>query len=222
MEISGSSLGVEIAKKKIFSQINIHCSAGQMTALVGPSGSGKTTLLHCLGMLQRPTHGKIQIGSVDATCWKERQRRAFWSKSAAFVLQDYGVIEDESVEFNVTMTPKVIRRRGSVVSDRAQTILTQVGLGGRASEQAAHLSGGEKQRLAIARAVYKKAEVIFVDEPTASLDAANRQLVIDLLTERATAGANVIIATHDDEMISACHKIHRIPSAPDDTAGGQV
>jgi putative ABC transport system ATP-binding protein len=210
MIVSGIQVGLDIAGHTIFSGVDISCPTGQLTALVGPSGSGKTTLLHCLGMLQRPSQGKILIDGVDATGWSERQRRVFWQRSAAFVLQDYGVIEDESVEFNVTMKPKLFGRSRSAESSTSRQTLEQVGLGGRGAEQASHLSGGEKQRLAIARAVYKNADVIFVDEPTASLDGDNRTLVIDLLLARAVAGANVIIATHDDEMIAACHQVHRV------------
>ncbi len=213
MLITGTDLGWTISDHVIFDDVFIVCQPATLTALVGPSGSGKTTLLHCLGMLQQPSRGSITLDGVDATHWTERKRRAFWQSSAAFVLQDYGIIEDETVEFNVFMrTPRRFARRKSV-NHRANEILNDVGLSGRGAELAAHLSGGEKQRLAIARAVYKNASAIFVDEPTASLDVANRQRVIDLLLDRAHSGATVIVATHDEEMISACSVIHPVGQA---------
>lgn len=137
--------------------------------LAGPSGSGKTTLLHCLGLLQQPTSGQVLVGGRDATSWSASQRRAFWRDHAAFVLQDYGVMNEESVAFNVTMAMSVLGRRA--VGDRrrlAQALALTGHLEGRGDDLAAHLSGGEKQRLGVARAIYKDARCIFVDEPTAS------------------------------------------------------
>jgi putative ABC transport system ATP-binding protein len=99
-----------------------------------------------------------------------------------------------------------------VTGDRArwESALERTGLGGRARDMASHLSGGEKQRLAVARAIYKDATVILVDEPTASLDADNRRPVIDLLAGLADMGRTVIVATHDDEMMAACGVLHAV------------
>ncbi len=213
MQISAKNLGLTVAEHHIFGEVTLDCPAESLTALIGPSGSGKTTLLHCLGMLLRPSCGNIWMNDEMTTEWSEHKRRQFWQRNAAFVLQDYGIIEDESVYFNVTMESKKFFQRRAKLDSRAEEILEHVGLGGRTTELAAHLSGGEKQRLAIARAMYKKAQAIFVDEPTASLDENNRQLVIDLLRARATDGATVIIATHDEEMIGACDTHYRVDLA---------
>jgi len=205
MNIEADDVTVVIDGREIVHGACLVCSPGTMTALVGPSGSGKTTLLHCLGLLQRPTSGRVLVDGTDTTGWKSWQRRRFWKVHSAFVLQDYGVMEEESVAFNVTMASSVFGSR--VVGDhrRLQAALEETGLSGRDGELAAHLSGGEKQRLSIARAIYKNAQVVFVDEPTASLDDGNRAKVIELFASLARQGCVVVVATHDAEMIDACN-----------------
>lgn len=206
MRITAESLSVVIDQRPVVTDVDLTCAAGATTALVGPSGSGKTTLLHALGLLVRPTSGRVLVDGMDTTQWNARRRRRFWSDNVSFVLQDYGVMEEESVAFNVTMRASVLT--GTVRADRQrlEETLELTGLAGREDEPASHLSGGEKQRLAVARAVYKDASVVLVDEPTASLDAANRSHVIDLFTGLARRGCVVVVATHDDEMMAACDR----------------
>lgn len=208
MNIAADDVTVVIDGREIVHRACLDCSPGTMTALVGPSGSGKTTLLHCLGLLQRPTSGRVLVDATDTTGWKSRQRHRFWKEHSAFVLQDYGVMEEESVAFNVTMASSVFGSRVLGDRQRLKAALEETGLGGRDIELAAHLSGGEKQRLSIARAIYKNAQVIFVDEPTASLDDGNRAKVIELFASLARQGCVVVVATHDAEMIDACNVRH--------------
>lgn len=215
MKVEGSQVTVVIDGRQVVGSASPICRPGTMTALVGPSGSGKTTLLHCLGLLQRPTTGQVLIDGVNATSWKESRRRRFWKEHAAFVLQDYGVMEEESVAFNVTMSASILGHRVQGDHGRLLDALEQTGLAGRGEEVAAHLSGGEKQRLAVARAIYKDAHLIFVDEPTASLDEANRAKVIDLFEQRSRAGCTVVVATHDEAMIAACPSRYSLQNAPD-------
>ena len=205
MNILADDVTVVIDGREVVHRACLDCSPGTMTALVGPSGSGKTTLLHCLGLLQLPTRGRVLVDGTDTTGWKSGQRRRFWKEHSAFVLQDYGVMEEESVAFNVTMAASVFGSRVLGDRQRLQAALEATGLSGRDGELAAHLSGGEKQRLSIGRAIYKNAQVIFVDEPTASLDAGNRANVIALFASLARQGCVVVVATHDAEMIDACN-----------------
>lgn len=210
MTIEAQAVSVVMDGREIIRQASLVCEPGTMTALVGPSGCGKTTLLHCLGLLQQPTSGRVLVDGVDTTAWKAGQRRRFWKDSGAFVLQDYGVMEEESVAFNVVMKSSIFGSR--VLGDQTELneALELTGLSGRNNELAAHLSGGEKQRLSIARAIYKNAKAVFVDEPTASLDEANRTRVIELFRNLATRGCMVIVATHDDEMMAACDTRHSL------------
>lgn len=210
MEISAVNVGVAIGGYDVLRAETVVCRPGTMTALVGPSGSGKTTLLHCLGLLQNTTRGYVALDGVDTTTWKDAQRRQFWRDHAAFVLQDYGIMEDESVAFNVVMSAGLLSSRVRGDRQRMVDALAATGLEGRENEIAAHLSGGEKQRLAVARAIYKRADVVLVDEPTASLDDANRNRVIGLLQSRVRDGCTVIVATHDPVFIDACDLRHLV------------
>lgn len=225
MNIAADDVTVVIEGREIVHRASLDCSPGTMTALVGPSGSGKTTLLHCLGLLQLPTSGRVLVDGTDTTGWKSRQRRRFWKEHGAFVLQDYGVMEEESVAFNVTMTSSIFGSRVSGDHRRLKLALKETGLGGRDGELAARLSGGEKQRLSVARAMYKNARVAFVDEPTASLDAGNRARVVELFAALARQGCVVVIATHDAEMINACdarYSLSRDTATAGDSAGSAV
>ncbi|WP_433271928.1 ABC transporter ATP-binding protein [Actinosynnema sp. CS-041913] len=213
MLVRAEGVGVAIGGRAVLDGETLRCAPGTMTALVGPSGSGKTTLLHCLGLLLPVDRGRIVIGDDDVTGYGAAARRRFWRDHAAFVLQDYGIMDEESVAFNVTMSAGLFGRRATGDLDRLARVLEQTGLGGREEEVASHLSGGEKQRLALARAIYKQAEVVFVDEPTASLDATNRRKVIDLFADFAAGGCTVIVSTHDAEMIEACGSRYEIGSA---------
>jgi putative ABC transport system ATP-binding protein len=201
MEIQADDVEVSIGRQTIIRGASLTCRPGTMTALVGPSGCGKTTLLHCMGLLQRPTAGRIRIDGVDATDWSSSRRRRFWSDSCAFVLQDYGLMDEESVAFNVTMSASIVGRK--VVGDqkRLRAALAQTGLSGREREAVIHLSGGEKRRLGVARALYKDARVVLVDEPTASLDGPNRKRLIEIFELLRREGRTIVVATHDDDFM---------------------
>ncbi|TDB82181.1 ABC transporter ATP-binding protein [Micromonospora sp. KC721] len=212
MLVEAEDVSVAIGGRQVLDGECVRCEPGTMTALVGPSGSGKTTLLHCLGLLLLVNRGRILIDGKDVTRYGSAARRRFWRDHVAFVLQDYGIMDEESVAFNVTMQSSLLGRRATGDGKRFVQVLEQTGLAGRQDEVASHLSGGEKQRLALARAIYKRAAVVFVDEPTASLDAANRRKVIALFAELAASGCTVIVSTHDSEMIDACGSRQEIGS----------
>lgn len=200
MIIQTKKIGIEISGKTIFSNISLEINPNEMIAITGPSGSGKTTLLNCLGLIQSVNSGDILIENQNASKWKEKEKTSFWKDKAAFIYQDYGIIEDEDISYNVTLNKQ--QAKAKIVEE----ILHTVGLGGRGREMAAVLSGGEKQRLGVARAIYKKASIIYADEPTASLDQMNREVIINLLRKCSENGASVIIATHDERLVSVCDR----------------
>lgn len=200
MEIKVNDITVNISGKKIFSNVSFEMKKGEMIAITGPSGCGKTTLLNCLGLIQAVDCGNIMIDGKDVTKLRDKEKTKFWHDYATFIYQDYGIIEDESVAYNVTLDKSKMR------SNKVQTILQKVGLAGRDNDLAIVLSGGEKQRIGIARAIFKNATVIYADEPTASLDANNRELVIELLRQCVKQGAIVVLATHDERLVNECHR----------------
>ena len=198
MNINANNVTLSINGRTILSNVTLLAEGGKMTALSGKSGSGKTTLLNCLGLIQPIDSGEIMVDNLDATNWGEAKRTKFWHDSAEFIYQDYGIIDDETVSFNVSL--KKIGNNQREISK----VLETVGLGGREKDMAMVLSGGEKQRLGIARAIYKNASVIFADEPTASLDEENREIVISLLRDCANRGVAIILATHDERLVYEC------------------
>lgn len=198
-----------IGGRQILSGISAYCESGKMTALAGVSGSGKTTLIGILGLLIPPTDGTVEIDGQNQ--WTTRGRRQFWKQKAAFVYQDYGLIDEEDVAYNVTLR----RRLNGRDRARLSLILTQVGLSDRDGDMVATLSGGEKQRVSIARALYKKAVYIFADEPTASLDKTNREKVYGLLRKACDRGACVIVSTHDQDLVSKCDAVIQLPTESD-------
>ncbi|QQY79209.1 putative ABC transport system ATP-binding protein [Keratinibaculum paraultunense] len=201
MKIEAKEISLNIKGHVIFENISFTIEGPQMVAITGPSGCGKTSLLNCLGLIQKISNGAILINGKDCSNLTEKERIDFWQKQAAFIYQDYGIIEDENVRYNITFSNK--QKNDKEISE----ILKQVGLINKIDTQASVLSGGEKQRLGIARALYKKAKFIFADEPTASLDAKNREIIIDLLKSCVNEGAIVILATHDERLSMICNSV---------------
>lgn len=208
--IEASRISVRIKSRDIIHDLSFSCDPGQAIAITGSSGCGKTTLLNALGRLLPISGGSLHLNGVDASRWNERQCRRFWQTSAAFVLQDYGLVDEETVAYNVTLTKPLWGRARA--STEVLEVLDRVGLGDRASDPAIELSGGERRRVAIARAMYRRASIIFADEPTASLDEHNRSIVQDLLLAEAQRTSTVVIATHDLTLASACDKAIQLPS----------
>ncbi|WP_454228211.1 ABC transporter ATP-binding protein [Propioniciclava flava] len=202
IELIDGTLTIE--SRPIFTDISLRLEPGVMTALVGPSGSGKTSLLHCLGRIQDVSAGRILIGGEDASQWGSGRRRRFWRDQAAFIHQDYGIVPDGTVAYNVSLAGGIFPRRHRAPSARETAALADVGLADRGADKVVQLSGGERQRVGIARALYKGAAYIFADEPTASLDEDNADRVIALLLASRSAGAAVVVATHDARLASRC------------------
>lgn len=204
MEIHADNVAVEVGGRRILSDFSVDAASGHMVALTGPSGCGKTTGLNVVSLLVRPAAGSCFVNDVETSGWTDEHRRTFWRDHASFVFQDLGLMLDESVQHNVAIGLGSQRMSAAQKRKRCSEALERVGLADRAGDSASYLSGGERQRAAIARAIAKGASCIFADEPTASLDAGNRDVVYGLLRERTEAGVLVIVATHDRWLADHC------------------
>ena len=181
---------------------------GMATAIIGRSGSGKSTLLHILGTLDTPDSGSLMFNGEDLTKLSDSQKAAFRSKNLGFVYQFHHLLPDFSALENVMM-PLLIAGMGMrQARQRAAEYLSLVGLEGKFSSRPSEMSGGERQRAAIARALCPRPSLILADEPTGNLDAKNAQAVFDLFTTLTKKdGAAVVMVTHDNSLAARCARV---------------
>lgn len=180
--------------------VSMQIAAGEMVAIVGPSGAGKSTLLHLMGGLDRPSRGAVRYDDVNFQQLTDDQLADFRNRHIGFVFQFHHLLPEFSALEN-TMMPALIRRRTKrEVQQEAQQLLLSVGLGERMQHRPGELSGGEQQRVAVARALMNRPEVILADEPTGNLDRATGQSVQKLLRQlNEERGQTFVIVTHDRE-----------------------
>jgi lipoprotein-releasing system ATP-binding protein len=184
----------------ILSDVSLTLERGDAVAIMGPSGSGKSTLLYILGALERPTSGTVTLDGNDPFTLGEREQAAFRNQHVGFVFQDHSLLPQCSVLENV-LTPTLVaptaERGGADVDARARGILQQVGLAERLDHRPGELSGGEKQRAAVARALIRNPSLLLCDEPTGNLDRAAADGVAALLLDLHAARQTIlVVVTH--------------------------
>lgn len=179
--------------------VSLTIKKGEFIGIMGASGSGKSTLLHLLGLLDKPTEGRIFLGGVDVKALTDRQRTRFRLKRLGYVFQDYALVPELTVEENVYLTSML---RGTPKEEyRAQTlsILDRIGLSDRLTHKHNELSGGQQQRVAIARAIVNKPEILFADEPCANLDSESSRNVLDLFKQiNKEMSQTIVMVSHED------------------------
>jgi lipoprotein-releasing system ATP-binding protein len=179
---------------------NLTAAAGESIAIMGPSGSGKSTLLHCVGTLEPPSSGSVQIDGTDPFVLAEAAIARFRNETIGFVFQDHHLLPQYSVLEN-TLLPTVAFKGTPDGEERARALLDRVGLGHRLEHRPAELSGGERQRVAIARALINQPGLLLCDEPTGNLDGPNADTVADLLLElHAEASSVLLVVTHSPRL----------------------
>lgn len=193
-QLAVSNLTKSFAERTLWSDVSFELSPGEILALRGDSGSGKSTLLNALGLLTQVDSGTITYAGrpLKARGWNSRRTRV---ETVSFLFQDYGLVEDATVSENLDIAgrPKAFSRRRNY-----EDILERFGLSGRQDSPVYELSGGEQQRVALARLLVRPTPVILADEPTAALDEGNTAVVLSALRELADEGRIIIIATHSD------------------------
>ncbi len=178
--------------------VELCACAGEIMLIMGPSGSGKTTLLTMIGGLLRPTSGRVVIDNVEVTALRPAQLPSVRRHHVGFVFQTFNLLESLSAQENVEVALNVAGVRGHAARDRARDLLTQAGLGSRLDFRAKDLSGGEKQRVSIARALANEPRLLLADEPTANLDSKHGHDVMQLLHDLAKRHRRtVVVVSHD-------------------------
>ncbi|MFH1057260.1 MAG: cell division ATP-binding protein FtsE [Pseudomonadota bacterium] len=181
-------------------QVNLHVRPGQFVYLTGPSGAGKTTLLRLLFAAEAPSSGLVRVGGADLGRLKPRQIPLLRRK-VGVIFQDFKLIAGLSVFENVALALRVAGMNGARLAQRVDEVLERVGLMAQAGVQAGELSGGEQQRVAVARALVGRPPLLLADEPTGNLDPVSAAEVMRLLIEAHARGGTVLVASHDPALL---------------------
>jgi len=198
------------ATRTILDGVDLDVPSGEVLVVSGPSGSGKSTLLTIAGLLRTPDEGEVSVAGSPTSGLSHRQRTAFRRDHVAFVFQSANLMPSLTAVEQLELVGHIRRERRSAVRARAHALLEDLGLEGRAAQLPAEMSGGERQRVGIARALMAEPRVLLADEPTASLDRERAASVVDLLAEVAEQrGLAMIIAAHDDApLVRAGRHLH--------------
>jgi len=192
----------------VLSGLDLDVAPGEMIAVVGASGVGKSTLLHVLGTLDRPDGGSLRIAGEDVLGLSEPQRCQFRNRTLGFVFQFHHLLPEFSAAENVAMPLLIARRPAPEARARALELLDEVGLRERADHRPGALSGGEQQRVAVARALAASPRVLLADEPTGDLDRATGQRLAESLRALVRARSlTVVIVTHNEELARGCDRV---------------
>jgi len=184
----------------ILSGISLSLSRGEAVAIMGPSGSGKSTLLYILGALEPPTSGRVTLDGRDPYQLPEKELAAFRNRQVGFLFQDHCLLPQCTVLENV-LIPTLVADSGAGCHERARRLLERVGLAERLDHRPAELSGGEKQRAALARALIREPVLLLCDEPTGNLDRAAAEAVGSLLLDLHRGGQSIlVVVTHSAEL----------------------
>ena len=196
---------------EVLKGIDLTINKGEVVSIVGPSGAGKTTLLQISGTRDRPDSGRVLFDGIDISDYKEKQLSAFRNQHIGFVFQFHQLLPEFTAVENVMMPALIGGASMNDARERAMEMLDYLHLTDRATHKPAELSGGEKQRVAVARALVNRPQVILADEPSGSLDTHNKeelhQLFFDL---RRELGQTFIIVTHDEQLAATTDRTIRL------------
>lgn len=197
----------------VLQNVQLRMTQGDDISIVGPSGSGKSTLLYILGTLDQPSSGSVELGGVNPFSLSNQELAKFRNKSVGFVFQDHHLLPQLSVIENVLLPAVALGTPTQTEVDRARELLAAVGLADRVQHLPAEISGGERQRAAVARALLNRPRLLLADEPTGNLDSQASQIVAELLYQLPKReGAMLIVVTHSQQVADQASKRLRLES----------
>lgn len=192
--------GVEV---KALDRVSLDIYPGEFVSIIGPSGCGKSTLLHCMGLLDRPTSGRVLISGKDTSKITGKEIALFRGERLGFVFQNYNLIPRLNVMENVILPGLIVGKNQSDLEKKAEGLLKEVGIIHRADHKGIHLSGGEQQRAAIARALINDPDLILADEPTGALDSDSSEEIMKILVDmNKKRDVTSVYVSHDIEIAS--------------------
>lgn len=187
--------------QNILADINFHINAGEFVFVSGPSGAGKSTLLRLIGGLESPTRGSVHVKGSRIDQLPARAQ-PYIRRSIGLILQDVHLLNDRTAIHNVMLPLEVVGVERTQAMKRARAAMEKVGLAGKEAYYPIEMSGGEQQRLAIARAIVNRPAIVIADEPTANLDAESATRIMDVFNEFNRVGVTTLIASHDRELMA--------------------
>ena len=192
----------------IFNGFDVAIEDGEFVAIHGRSGCGKSTLLNIIGLIDSMSGGTYMLDGKDISKLKPSEYAAIRNRDIGFIFQAFHLLQDESVIYNVSLPMKYAKVDKASRKERAEALLKLVGLEGKENNKALQLSGGEMQRVAVARALANNPKYILADEPTGNLDIENRDKIMDLLkTINEKNGSTIIMVTHDEELLKYADRV---------------
>ena len=196
---------------ELFRDLELLIHSGERIAIVGASGAGKTTLLNILGTLEKPTGGKVLYGGQDVFLWDERQLANFRNRNIGFVFQFHYLLPEFTALENVMMPGLIGGMPKGEIKERAAALLEKLGLSARFAHRIGELSGGEQQRVAVARALLLGPKLFLADEPSGNLDSRTGRKLHELLVSlNEELGLTMVIVTHNQELASMMHRVMRL------------
>lgn len=202
------SFGKEPLITNVLRDVDVSVHEGEFVAIMGKSGAGKSTLMYQLSVLDKPNSGELIIDGINVMQLTESERTTFRLNTLGYIFQDYALVPDLSARENIMMPLLMRGEFWSNAKQKADVALDSVGLTGKYSNLPAELSGGEQQRVAVARAIASTPKIIFADEPTANLDSISSQQVINLLVDlNRTTKQTVVMVTHEREYALGANRI---------------
>lgn len=203
VEVKHLSKKFQIDKNKdisVLRDISFEANYGEFVSILGVSGSGKSTLLNCISSLSAPTEGVVKVNNCNPYQLKNSRLSKFRREDISFIFQSYNLLPALPVLENVALPLRLSHKK--VCRDDIQTLLDKMNFRADLMSSVSSLSGGEKQKVAIARAILSKTRIIFADEPTGALDSTSRKIIFEMLADLAQEGRCVIMVTHDIELAS--------------------
>jgi len=194
-------------ENKVIHNFSYTFSKGKIYAITGPSGSGKSTLLNIIGLLETPSKGKLTIFNKNNVKLNSYKSMLLLRNKISYLFQNYALIEEETVFQNLSIALEYLKQKNTEKKEQIIQILKLVDLENFEHRKISELSGGEQQRVAMARVLLKPSELVLADEPTGNLDKANRDKIFNLFIKLKMMGKCVIIASHDEQIINRCDEI---------------
>lgn len=206
--IKAKNIRKSFGELEVLKGVDLHVTKGEIVSIVGPSGAGKTTLLQILGTLDKSNAGEVLLNDVDFNTLNEKDLAAFRNKNIGFIFQFHQLLPEFTALENVIIPALIARKDSKKATQKAIEILTYLQLTDRMDHKPNELSGGEKQRIAVARALINDPEIILADEPSGSLDSKNRDELHKLLFDlRDKFGLTIVIVTHDKELAAQSDRV---------------